>query len=328
MIEIINSSNDPYFNLALEEYTVMSMPDQSSYFILWQNQPTVVVGKNQNTIEEINKAFIAEKGIRVVRRMSGGGAVYHDKGNLNFTFVVNENRDFNNFAKFTLPVIKALRRIGIEAENNGRNDITIEGKKFSGNAQFRHHNRLLHHGTILFDSCIEDMVEALNVSAMKISSKGIKSVRSRVTNIKEHLSSPVSIQDFKKILTETVQGEEEDAAVYQLTDQDIQAVNDLRNNKYATWDWIYGTSPVFNIRKTGNFAWGNVDIRLEVRKGIISGCRIFGDYFARREIAELEKTIVGTSYRREDVIGLMKKINIKDYLPLAEEAEIIDLLCE
>lgn len=328
MIEIINSSTDPYFNLALEEYTVMSMPDQSSYFILWQNQPTVVVGKNQNTIEEINKAFIAEKGIKVVRRMSGGGAVYHDGGNLNFTFVVNENRDFSNFSKFTRPVIKALQRIGIEAENNGRNDITIEGKKFSGNAQFRYHNRLLHHGTILFDSCIEDMVEALNVSEMKISSKGIKSVRSRVTNIKEHLSSPVTIQEFKKILTETVLAEEEEQMAYPLTDKDIQTVNDLRNNKYATWDWVYGTSPMFNIRRTGKFEWGNVDVRLEVRKGIISGCRIFGDYFAQREIAELENVIIGVSYRREDVKGLMKKINIKDYLPLAEEEEIIDLLCE
>jgi len=130
MIEIINHSMDPYFNLALEEYTVINLPDQDSYFILWQNQPTVVVGRNQNTIEEINNKYIAERGIKVVRRMSGGGAVYHDTGNLNFTFVVNENRDFSNFAKFTRPVIKALQKVGIEAENNGRNDITIEGKVF------------------------------------------------------------------------------------------------------------------------------------------------------------------------------------------------------
>lgn len=328
MIEIINPSMDPYFNLALEEYTVINMPDQKSYFILWQNQPTVVVGKNQNTIEEINKKFIAEKDIKVVRRMSGGGAVYHDTGNLNFTFVVNENRDFSNFAKFTRPVIKALQKVGIEAENNGRNDITIEGKKFSGNAQFRYHNRLLHHGTILFDSCIEDMVEALNVSEMKISSKGIKSVRSRVTNIKEHLSSAVTIQDFKQILTQTVLAEEEEQAVYSLTDQDLQAVNDLRNRKYATWDWNYGTSPVFNVQKMKKFEWGTMDVRLEVRKGKISGCRIFGDYFARREIAELEKEIIGTGYRRDDLSEQIRHINIKEYLPLLEESEFIDLVCE
>jgi len=171
-------------------------------------------------------------------------------------------------------------------------------------------------------------VEALNVSEMKISSKGIKSVRSRVTNIKEHLSSAVTIQDFKQILTQTVLAEEEEQAVYSLTDQDLHAVNDLRNRKYATWEWNYGTSPVFNVQKMKKFEWGTVDVRLEVRKGKISGCRIFGDYFARREIAELEKEIIGTGYRRDDLSEQIRHINIKEYLPLLEESEFIDLVCE
>ena len=198
MKEIINHSTDPYFNMAMEEYSIRQLPADDNYFMLWQNQPAVIIGRNQNTIEEINSSFVEEHGIKVVRRMSGGGAVYAISETL--PFVVDENQDFANFDKFTRPVINALKRLGIEAENNGRNDLTIAGKKFSGNAQYKHRNRLLHHGTILFNSNIEIMVQALNPSPEKISSKGIKSVRSRVTNIHEHLPIPVTIEEFKQVL--------------------------------------------------------------------------------------------------------------------------------
>lgn len=328
MLEIINKSNDPYFNLALEEYAVKNLPERDDYFILWQNQPTVVIGRNQNAIEEINQAYIKEKGITVARRMSGGGAVYHDFGNLNFTFVVEENNDFANFAKFTRPVINALQRLGIEAENNGRNDITIGGRKFSGNAQFKHKNRLMHHGTILFATSIEEMVEALNPSAEKISSKGIKSVRSRVTNIDEHLATPVSIEEFKQILTEEVFREDKHNDVYQLSEHDLQAVNELRDQKYASWAWIYGTSPAYNIRKTRTFPWGSLDIRLEVKRGTISGCRIYGDYFASRDISELEKAFTGISCQAAEISQCLDRINLHSFLPQCEFREFIELLCE
>ncbi len=327
MIEVINNSHDPYFNLALEEFAVKNWSD-NSYFILWQNQPAVIVGRNQNTIEEINQTYIEEQGIRVVRRMSGGGAVYHDRGNLNFTIVVNENNDFANFEKFTRPVIRALAKIGIQAENNGRNDITINGKKFSGNAQFKYKDRLLHHGTILFDSSLENMARALNPGQQKISSKGIKSVRSRVTNISEHLPARVRVEEFKEILTEEVLEGERDNHTYHLTDNDLQAVNDLRDNKYASWDWNYGKSPAYNIRKTGTFPWGNMDIRLEVKRGLISACRIFGDYFAAGDIQELEKSLIGTVYREGDIKSCLRQLDLARYLPQLDENAFTDLMCK
>ncbi len=327
MIEITNSSHDPAFNLALEEYTVKKLLGSQSYFILWQNQPAVIIGRNQNTIEEINQAYIKDKGIRVVRRMSGGGAVYHDLGNINFSVVVNENGDFANFEKFTRPIIAALARIGIEAENNGRNDITIKGRKFSGNAQFKYKDRLLHHGTILFNSRLEDMAEALNPSEEKISSRGIKSVRSRVSNISEHLSVPVSVAEFKQILAEEVLGVDNSNKRYQLSDSDLQAVKDLRNNKYTAWAWNYGYSPAFNIRKSGTFPWGNIDIRLEVKRGLISGCRIYGDYFAAGDIEELEKALMGEFYREEDIKKCLVQLGLEQYLPHSNENEFTLLLC-
>ena len=326
MIEIVNSSTDPYFNMAVEEYIVKHMDDSQNYFMLWQNHPTVVVGRNQNTVEEINQPYIKEHGITVVRRLSGGGAVYHDHGNLNFTFVLNDNKDFANFEKFTRPVINALGRLGIAAENNGRNDISIEGRKFSGNAQFKHRNRLLHHGTLLFNSNIEEMVQALNPSGAKISSKGIKSVRSRVTNICEHLSIPVAIEEFKQVLTEEVFREEQNNDSCQLSESDLQTINQLRNDKYATWAWVYGTSPPYNIRKTRSYSWGNVDIRLDVKRGSISGCRIYGDYFAMGDITELESTLVGTVYREEDVRNRLSAIDLSRFLPQSNDDELIDLL--
>jgi lipoate-protein ligase A len=328
MIKIVNNSTDPYFNMALEEYIVKQMDDSQNYFMLWQNQPAVIVGRNQNTIEEINQSYIKEHGIIVMRRLSGGGAVYHDHGNLNFTFVLNDNKDFANFEKFTRPVINALGRLGIVAENNSRNDISIDGRKFSGNAQFKYKNRLLHHGTILFNSNIEAMVQALNPSGAKISSKGIKSVRSRVTNICEHLSVPVSIEEFKQVLTEEVLREEPNSVSYHLNQADQQAINQLRNDKYATWAWVYGTSPPYNLRKTGTFAWGNVDIRLDIKQGIISSCRIYGDYFATGDISELERELTGTLHREDDISQRLSIIGLQRYLPQCSDNEFIDLLCK
>lgn len=327
MKEIINHSTDPYFNMAMEEYSIRQLPADDNYFMLWQNQPAVIIGRNQNTIEEINSSFVEEHGIKVVRRMSGGGAVYHDFGNLNFTFVVDENQDFANFDKFTRPVINALKRLGIEAENNGRNDLTIAGKKFSGNAQYKHRNRLLHHGTILFNSNIEMMVQALNPSPEKISSKGIKSVRSRVTNIYEHLPVPVTIEEFKQVLTEEVFRLELAPAVYQLNESDRQKITELRNNKYVSWDWIYGTSPAYNVRKTANFSWGRIDIRLDVKRGLISGCKIFGDFFSPRDMDELESSLIGTKYREEDLTKRLVEIDLRHFFPQSEGDELQALLC-
>jgi lipoate-protein ligase A len=275
MIEVINPSHDPYFNLALEEYLVKSWTGPKNLFVLWQNQPAVIIGRNQNAIEEVNLPYLEQEGIALVRRMSGGGAVYHDSGNLNYTLVLDDSQDFANFDKFTRPVIKALKKIGVKAENSGRNDITIKGLKFSGNAQFKYRGRLLHHGTILFDSNLDIMTQVLNPGEHKIASKGIKSVRSRVTNICEHLSQDLTVEEFKEILARELLHLEPGSGTCELAPSDLQAVEALRENKYATWAWNYGHSPAFNLRKTASLAWGHIDIRLEVKHGRIGACRKF-----------------------------------------------------
>ncbi len=326
MIRIINNSRDPYYNLALEEYVVTAMPEGEDYFILWQNEPTIVVGRNQNTIEEINLAFVERRGIKVVRRMSGGGAVYHDHGNLNYTFVVQEEGRFHKFDVFTRYLIDTLRKLGIQAENSGRNDITINGRKFSGNAQFKRGKRLLHHGTILFNSSLDVMVEALNVNPEKIISKGIKSVKSRVTNIKEHLNMPLDIIEFKELLYATVFEAENEISTYYLSDTDQKAISNLRNTKYDSWDWVFGSSPPFTVQKKGGFDWGNIDIRLSINQGYITECKIYGDFFAAQDIEGLEMRFAGLAYRKDVFHKNITSEIITAYWPSAKVDEIIQLL--
>ncbi|MDD4570740.1 MAG: lipoate--protein ligase family protein, partial [Tepidanaerobacteraceae bacterium] len=205
MLYIRNDSNDPYFNMALDEYVVKHLDRSDDYFYFYQNRPTVVIGRNQNTIEEVNSEYVKNHDITVVRRMSGGGAVYHDLGNINFSFVVDYRKeDFNSIERFAKAIIKALGKFGVDAEFSGRNDISIAGKKFSGNAQYVTKKRILHHGTLLFDSDLTVLTKALHVKTEKIKSKGIKSVKSRVTNVKDYLKTDATVWEFKELLLKYV----------------------------------------------------------------------------------------------------------------------------
>ncbi len=312
---IKNDSINPYFNLALEEYVLKNLSPEEEYFILWQNKPSVIIGKHQNTIEEINRQYVKENNIDVVRRLSGGGAVYHDLGNLNFTFVIqNVQKEFLDFKKLTLPVIKSLNKLGIEAQLSGRNDLTIDGKKFSGNAQYIYKDRLLHHGTLLFDANLDRLQHALNVKSDKIVSKGIKSVRSRVTNIRNHLKDKISIHEFMALLKKYIfEFEEQDIVEYELSEKDIKNIWRMVEEKYATWEWNYGQSPSFNFKNSRRFDGGKVEVLLEVKDGTVNECKIYGDFLGIGDINEVEDRIKGLRYTEKNIRSHLKQIDIYRY---------------
>lgn len=315
MIFIKNEGKDPFYNLALEEYALKEIDVDEDFFILWQNENTVVVGRNQNTIEEINSKYIKENDVKVVRRMSGGGAVYHDLGNINYTFITrSDDSSKHNFKKFTKPVIDALESLGISAEFTGRNDITIDDKKISGNAQYYHQNKMLHHGTILFDVDGNTLKDVLNVKADKIESKGIKSVKSRVTSISKQLKEPMTSTEFKDMLLKFILGTDDIASrEYVLSDRDISNIEKLAEEKYSTWDWVYGNSPKFELGQAKRYKGGNIDLRLNVKKGIIREFKIYGDFFGRKEVKEIENLIVGNKFEESVIRDILKDLDFDDY---------------
>lgn len=322
---IPNDSHNPYYNLALEEYVLKNLDQQESYILLWQNEPSVIIGRFQNTIEEINQEYVTEQKINVVRRITGGGAVYHDLGNLNFSFIVPAGDRVIDFRKFTEPVVKALAKMGIQAEHTGRNDITIQDKKFSGNAQYSYQNRTLHHGTILFSSNLEEVQKTLNVKADKIESKGVKSVRSRVTNVSAYLEQECSVAEFRDLLLVHL-FDGKTVKEYKLSPADLANVQKLMEDKYLTWEWNFGHSPAFNLTKSGRFSCGGIEVRLQVRKGVIEGCKIYGDFFSNQDISQLEDKIKGVKYKEEDLQDLLGSVDLSPYFNGLSQDEFIQLL--
>jgi lipoate-protein ligase A len=321
-----NGVTDPSLNLAMEEYALKNLASDETYFLFYINQPSIIIGKNQNTAEEINAKYVQENDIKVVRRLSGGGAVYHDLGNLNFSFITKDDgNSFHNFLKFTEPVIEALKELGVNAELSGRNDILVEGRKISGNAQFSTKGRMFSHGTLLFDSNIDEVVNALNVKLDKIQSKGIKSVRSRVANIKEFLKEELTIEEFRKMLLESIFKEQGEIQLYEWTDEDMKAIHELAETRYRNWDWNYGKSPKCNIQHSKRFAVGQVDIRLEVNKGIIEAVKIYGDFFGVGDVSDIEGLIIGTRYDQQEIKNKLKDIDLKYYFGNISEDEFYSL---
>jgi lipoate-protein ligase A len=327
MLYIRNDSNDPYFNMALDEYVVKHLDPSNDYFYFYQNKPAVIIGRNQNTIEEVNSEYVKNHDITVVRRMSGGGAVYHDLGNINFTFVVDyKKEDFNSIERFAKAIIKALGKFGVDAEFSGRNDITIDGKKFSGNAQYVTKKRILHHGTLLFDSDLTVLTKALHVKPEKIKSKGIKSVKSRVTNVKDYLSADVTVSKFKELLLKYVfEVEGNELREYQLTPEDMANIMGLRNEKYSTWDWNYGNAPEFDLTRSCRFDAGEVQVHMNVREGIITDIKFFGDFMSMRDIIEVEEKLKGQKFRQQDVRDALLQIDLKEYFGSISLKDILSL---
>ncbi|MDF2879727.1 MAG: lipoyltransferase and lipoate-protein ligase [Clostridiaceae bacterium] len=311
---LLSDSTDPFYNLAMEEYVFKNSKPHEDIVILWQNEPTIVIGLHQNALEEINLDFVKKNNIHVVRRITGGGAVYHDLGNLNFSFITDydNNTVSLNFKKYTLPIIKALKKLGIQSELSGRNDITIDGKKFSGNAQSIIKGRILHHGTLLFNSDLSILGKALNVKSDKIESKGVKSVKSRVTNIINYMNNMVSVEEFKTILLKYL-FEYEPLDQYILTENDKHLINKLMEEKYLTWKWVYGRTPKFNFKNYKRFDGGSIEVLLNIENGYISECSIFGDFLSLISLQEVLKKLEGCKYEKEEVKDVLKNIKLHEY---------------
>jgi lipoate-protein ligase A len=328
MIYIESPSFNPYFNLALEQYVFDCMDRSQEYFMLWRNDNTIVVGKNQNTIAEINQDFVEKHHINVVRRLSGGGAVYHDLGNLNFTIIVSKTNDMSDFdfSRFNKPVVRALAKLGVKAEISGRNDITIDGKKFSGNAQYIKQGRIMDHGAILYNVDLTVLSKALKVSKDKIESKGVKSVRAHVTNVLDCMEKKVPLETFMKMLVEEMAGSEE-IVPHTLTDEEIAAVKKLEAERYDKWEWNYGYSPKYDIQKERYLpGCGKFQIHMNVKDGRITDFDIFGDYFGNKEKDELKPYLIGAQVNKEDLNRALKDVDIEEYFHNLSKDTFIDML--
>lgn len=326
MLTLTTGSFDPYYNLAVEEYFLFN--SHEDIFMLWQNDNTAVIGKNQNIYAEINVPYANKMGITIVRRITGGGAVYHDMGNVNYTFITSREKSGTlNFSYFTSPIISALGQYGIKAELSGRNDILCDGVKFSGNAQYSTETRTLHHGTLLFDSDLSIMPNLLTVDPDKIKSKSIKSVRSRVANLKPLFSkTDMSVEDFISLIGEHVK-KMYGANEHVITDEENTQILKLRE-KYASPDWTFTPKGAYENRSKRYFSFGLVDIYYSVENSNITCIRICGDFFGTKDISEMESALVGVRHEKSAVSAVFDKINVANYIGGMTNAEFINMMFE
>jgi len=301
----INLKNiDPFYCLATEEYLLKNFDDD--IFMLWQSDKTVVVGKHQNAMAEINYPFVRDNNITVARRISGGGTVYHDSGNVNFAFIKNVKSPAEiSFKQFTEPVREALSELDIEATTSGRNDLMIKGLKISGNAEHVYKNRVLHHGTLLFNSDLENLGKSIKVIQGKYESKAVQSNRSPVANISGFLKQEMGIEDFIDFLI-SVQLKKDSASYYEMTDADNAEVQKLVTEKFTTWDWNYGYSPKYSFRNEIMLDGKKLVVELNVIKGTIDNCQLSGDYFSDEEALKVSRNLVGMRHFYEDVKACLK----------------------
>jgi len=316
---LLIESTDPAFNLALEEQLFTELQeDDPGWFLLWRNRPSIIVGRNQNTVAEINSELVEKYKLNVVRRATGGGAVYHDLGNLNFSFIHNDSSKKGiNFKRYLEPIIEALGAVGIKSEFSGRNDLLTAGKKFSGSAQISRGKKVLHHGTILMGLDLNMLDTVLTCSPDKYQSKGIASVRSRVINLREVWPQDCTDEDVIESLLHYCADQPG-----QLTDESLHNAEKLAETKYRNWEWNYGKSPAFTEKKRRRFPWGTVECMLEVKHGIIENCTIYGDYFSTLETEHLIHALQGIQRKPETIQKALAGFPLEQYFVGCDPDEI------
>lgn len=320
-----NPSTNPYYNMAFDEYCLESLPIDEPVFFLWQNRPAVIVGYNQEVNTEVNLDYLKEKGIDLVRRVTGGGAVYHDLENLNYTIVGRSEDLERDYPEYAALMMKALQALGVPATLSGRNDILVDGKKVSGFAKRVCKDRLMVHGTLMYNVDVDVLTHVLNPSTTKLQSKGIASVRSRVTNLCNYLPELSDIQAFKNRLEEILSNNYLDAE-YKLSEADLAHIQQLTDEKFATWEWNYGRSPKATLVQSARLACGTVEIHLTLAENRIASCRFGGDFLGNLPASDVEKALTGIPYEINEIRKCLSKIEISRYFDRVSADDLLEMM--
>ena len=320
-----NPHTNPYYNMAFDEFCLESLPIDEPVFYLWQNRPAVIVGYNQEVNTEVNLEYLKANDIALVRRVTGGGAVYHDLGNLNYTIVGRSEDLERDYPEYASLMMKALQTLGIPATLSGRNDILVKGKKISGFAKRVSRNRLMVHGTLMYDVDLDKLTQVLNPSATKLQSKGIASVRSRVANLREYLPEIADIQTFSQRLEEILSCNYKDAE-YKLSENDLAHIQKLTDEKFATWEWNYGHSPKATLTHSARLACGTVEVYLTLKENRIASCRFGGDFLGNLPASEVEKALQGVVYEADAIRECLSRMEISHYFDGAAADDLVKLM--
>ncbi|WP_125582421.1 lipoate--protein ligase [Levilactobacillus cerevisiae] len=332
---LASSSLDIRQNLAIETYLMEHADLTEPILYFYVNAPCIIVGRYQNVLAEINQQYVKDHQIILTRRTSGGGAVYDDLGNVSFSFITKDDGDaVGNFKRFTDPVIKALHQMGATgAAMTGRNDLTIDGKKFSGNAMHVENGRMFSHGTLMYDVDQTQIAKALQVPADKLATKGIKSVRSRVTNLKPYCAPEyqnLTIEEFRDTLAKEILGVSDlrQAHQYELTDADQAGVKVLADKYFNNWDWIYGNDPAYSLTRRQHFAAGTVEFDLDVDQGKIKAIQIHGDFFGQLPIEDVTQQLTGVTYSLSAIQAVFEQLDVPSYFGKIPTADLVNLLAK
>ena len=321
------NSNDVFFNSAVEEYFIKEFNEP--IFMLWKNTPNVMVGRNQNTVSEVNEKFCKENNIDIIRRLSGGGAIYNSLENFEYTLIIDKLSNSNySFKSIVEPLIDFLKQLGIDAQFTGRNDVLVDGKKISGNAQYHFKDILLQHGTVLYDVDINTLMKCLTPDLMKLTAKGIKSVKSRVTTLKERLPDDYNVDKFMDEFMKFNLNRSNENYYKELTEDEKIEVLKLKEDRWDKKEWNFGKNPKYSNKKKRKFTSGLVEINYEIKAGKIFNLKIYGDFFATDDISKLEDKLLNKYFEKEIIIEVLKDIKISNYIDGVNNDEFIELLFE